>query len=117
MSGISRKRGNGRRDSDGYSRELENHTNPTRQRERKLTPLFLRRSAVKRSPSLARRVRAGAGITVVTRTWSTFSTCSARWNRAPLISAPVLSLQTSEPHRVHPGGSRSLHYFQVHSKW
>ncbi len=35
--------------------------------------------------------RAGARITVVARTWSTFSTCSARWNRAPLISAPVLS--------------------------
>src|SRR5882672_6723612 len=30
-----------------------------------------------------------ARITVVARTWSTFSTCSARWNRAPLISSPV----------------------------
>ena len=37
------------------------------------------------------RLRTGAEITVVFRTWSTFSTCSARWNRAPLISVPVLS--------------------------
>ena len=33
----------------------------------------------------------GAEITVVFRTWSTFLTCSARWNRAPLISVPVLT--------------------------
>ena len=32
----------------------------------------------------------GAEITVVFRTWSTFLTCSARWNRAPLISVSVL---------------------------
>ncbi len=31
-------------------------------------------------------------LTVVFRTWSTFLTCSARWNRAPLISVPVPSV-------------------------
>ncbi len=36
-------------------------------------------------------VRVGAEITIDFRTWSTFLTCSARWNRAPLISVAVLS--------------------------
>ena len=30
-------------------------------------------------------------MTVVFRKWSTFLTCSARWNRAPLISVSVLN--------------------------
>ena len=34
--------------------------------------------------------RPGAEIDVVFRTWSTFLTCSARWNRAPRISVPGL---------------------------
>ena len=36
-------------------------------------------------------VRTGAEITVFFRPWSTFLTCSARWNRAPLISVSVLT--------------------------
>ena len=44
------------------------------------------------STTSARNVlRTGAEITVVFRTWSTFLTCSARWNRAPLIPVSVLT--------------------------
>ena len=35
------------------------------------------------------------GATLNLRTWSTFLTCSARWNRAPLISVPVLSFAST----------------------
>ncbi len=36
-------------------------------------------------------VRSGVETTVVFRTWGTFLTCPARWNRAPLISVSVLT--------------------------
>src|SRR5437899_813842 len=40
--------------------------------------------------------RTSARITVVARTWSTFLTCLARWNRAPLISAPTITITQAQ---------------------
>ena len=38
----------------------------------------------------SRGLRTGGEINVVFRTWGTFATCPARWNRAPLIYVSVL---------------------------
>ncbi len=58
---------------------------------------FSRIMALRRWMVVCASVRTGAEITVVFRTWSTFLTCSARWNRAPLISVSVLSVLLTVP--------------------
>ena len=50
--------------------------------------------------SLRAAVRTDAETTVIFRTWSTFLTCSARWNRAPLISVSILRFAASSRNPV-----------------